>query len=313
MAEDKRGKKDKKKDKKEKKKGGASGGEELEDDEEGGALSVILVTIFIVLIWLAILALLVKMDVGGFGSGVVAPVIKDVPVLNKILPTNTLSGNMVDEAETMGYRSLEEAVERIKELENQLSEAQKNANATGKTMQELQEEIARLQTFENNQVEFEKIKDQFYNEVIFSDRAPDISEYRRYYEEIDPENAQNLYRQVVAIEHADEEVEEYAKTYSTMKAKDAAEIFDTMTGDLPLVAKILGAMGSEARGSILGAMDAEIAARVTEIMEPEIQETLNTNAPATRPVPATTTSSSTTSSSSEPENTNSSSSSSAQQ
>ena len=30
--------------------------------------------------------MLIKLDVGGFGSGVLAPVIKDVPYLNKILP-----------------------------------------------------------------------------------------------------------------------------------------------------------------------------------------------------------------------------------
>ena len=56
-----------------------------EDDEGGGALSVILVTIFIVLIWVAILLLLIKLDVGGFGSNVLRPVLKDVPVIHQFL------------------------------------------------------------------------------------------------------------------------------------------------------------------------------------------------------------------------------------
>ena len=34
----------------------------------------------------SILCLLIKLDVGGFGSGVLAPAFKDVPVINKILP-----------------------------------------------------------------------------------------------------------------------------------------------------------------------------------------------------------------------------------
>ena len=59
-----------------------------DDDDEGGGFFAVLIVIFIVIIWLAILALLVKLDVGGFGSSVLYPVFKDVPVINKILPLN---------------------------------------------------------------------------------------------------------------------------------------------------------------------------------------------------------------------------------
>lgn len=48
----------------------------LTEDEESGGFSVVLVTVLIVIIWLAILALLIKLDVGGFGSGVLSPVLK---------------------------------------------------------------------------------------------------------------------------------------------------------------------------------------------------------------------------------------------
>ena len=66
----------------------------------------------------------------------------------------------------------------------------------------------------------------------------------------------------------DEEVEEYVKTYSSMKPKEAAAIFDTMKDDLKLVAKILMSMDAQSRADILGKMNSEIAAKVTEIMEP---------------------------------------------
>ena len=64
-------------------------------------------------------------------------------------------------------------------------------------------------------------------------------------------------------------VEDYAKTYSSMKAKQAAAIFDTMTDDLQLVADILLNMSTQARADILGKMDPEIAAKLTAIMEPD--------------------------------------------
>ena len=61
---------------------------------------------------------------------------------------------------------------------------------------------------------------------------------------------------------------DYVKTYSSMKAKEAAAIFNTMKDDLKLVAKILSNMSTQARASILGKMDSEIAAKVTAIMKP---------------------------------------------
>ena len=111
-------------------------------------------------------------------------------------------------------------------------------------------------------------KEKFYEEVVFSDKAPDINEYKTYYESIDPENAEVLYKQVVEQITYDDEVQDYAKTYSQMKPKEAAAIFDTMTDNLGLVSDILMCMGAQARADILGKMNAETAAKLTEIMEP---------------------------------------------
>ena len=58
------------------------------------------------------------------------------------------------------------------------------------------------------------------------------------------------------------------QTYSKMKPKEAAAIFDSMTDNLSLVAKILNAMDAQSRGNILGKMDSATAAKVTKIMNP---------------------------------------------
>ena len=65
------------------------------------------------------------------------------------------------------------------------------------------------------------------------------------------------------------ELSDYVATYSSMKAKEAAAIFDTMTSDLDLVAKILKAMTAEDRADILQQMNEENAARLTKMMDPE--------------------------------------------
>ena len=124
-------------------------------------------------------------------------------------------------------------------------------------------------TYKTEQDKFEEEKEKFYEEVVFSDTAPDIEEYKSWYETIDAENAEVIYKQVVEQTTQDEQIKEYANTYSSMKAKEAAGIFDSMTDNLKLVAKILNAMDAQSRGDILGKMNPDTAAKVTKIMNPD--------------------------------------------
>lgn len=247
----------------------AKKGEYDDNESESGGSGVIIaiVTLIIVIIWIGILALMVKLDVGGFGSTVLHPVLKDVPVINKILPEVRDSQNVVDVQ--YPYATLDEAINRIKELEVELSEVIKEERADNDTIAQLQAEISRLQQFEQQQAEFQQEKSDFYKEVVFSEKAPDINEYVEYYESIDAANAAELYKQVIQQTEQDTKIREYAQTYAFMKPKEAAGIMEEMTEDLKLVAEILEAMDAEARGDILGAMDSVIAAKVTKLMKPE--------------------------------------------
>ena len=240
---------------------------EDEDGEEslGSKIVLIFVTLLIILIWLGIIVVLIKFDVGGFGSTVLRPVIKDVPYLNMILPED----ENAQENTEFEYETIGDAMDRIEELEA-LLDAQLAVNAENEdTIEQLQAQVAELQIYKQEQVAFEELKEKFYEEVVFSDQAPDIEEYKTYYESIDPENAEVLYKQAVEQLEYNSMVEDYAKTYSSMKAKEAAAIFDAMTDDLDLVADILLNMGAQSRADILGKMDPENAAKVTAIMEPD--------------------------------------------
>lgn len=255
--------------KEKKKKRGKAGGDDLDAEEEtlGGKIVTFFVTIVIFLIWLAIIVLLVKWDVGGFGSTVLAPVIKDVPYLNRILPETVLE-EISTEDEEYPYNSLEDAITRIKQLEVELMEAQNASKEDAGYISELEQKSAELERYKQEEAAFEKEKEKWYEDVVFSDEAPDISNYKEYYESIEPANAEVLYKQVVEQTAKTQEVEDYVKTYSSMKPKEAAAIFDTMTDDLKLVADILMSMDAQARADILGKMSSETAAKVTEIMEP---------------------------------------------
>lgn len=105
--------------------------------------------------------------------------------------------------------------------------------------------------------------------MVYAEKGPGAEEYQKYYESMDPTTAEYLYKQVVQQIEEDKEAQEYAQTYVEMKPKQAAAIFETMTDDLDLVARILDQMSAQDRGNILGAMDAETAARITRIMDPD--------------------------------------------
>lgn len=250
--------------------------QEADLEQEGSSIPIFLTTVGIVLIWVVILCVLIKLDVGGFGSNVLTPVLKDIPVVNKILPGTRIvsndegvSSSGTEVEEYAGYTSLKEAVEQIRVLELQLEQAGMKSTALEEENGKLLDEIARLGTFEASQVEFERIKTQFYEEVIYAENGPGAEEYRKYYEAMDPATAEFLYKQVVAELQASQEIKDYAQAYAQMKPAAAARIFEEMTNNLELAARILHEMDAEARGDILAEMDPQIAARLTKIMEPE--------------------------------------------
>lgn len=240
---------------------------ELDEQIEGSGASVVIVTIFIIVIWLGILCLLVKMDVGGFGSNVLKPILQDIPIVNKILPSDT-SIETKDEEAYGGYSSLKEAVEEINRLEEQLEQIQSTNATYSEQIDALKAEVERLQTFEDNQYAFQEIKEKFYEEVVYAENGPGAEAYREYYEEMDPATAEALYKQVIQSEAASTKMKDYAATFSNMQAADAADILDAMTDNLDLAADILGTLDASSRGAIMAEMDPAVAAKIARILNP---------------------------------------------
>ena len=47
---------------------------------------------------------------------------------------------------------------------------------------QLEEKAKELDTYKQNEADFEKEKEKWYEDVVFSEDAPDISNYKEYYE-----------------------------------------------------------------------------------------------------------------------------------
>lgn len=267
-------KKEEKRKKKEEKRAAKGDSEMSEESESGGSkLVVALATIVIIAIWLGILALLIKLDVGNFGSTVLHPILKDVPYVNKILPK--VKEDVEAENLDYPYKTLDEAIAQIKTLEGQLEKAGQRRKDDKATIEDLQSQVRKLQKYKENEAQLEEDKQKFYEEVVFGDSALDIDQYKQYYEMIDPDNAEILYKEVVEQQQYDDKVDEFIKTYSasSMKAKDAAAIFETMGDNMQLVKRILENLSAEDRGDILAAMtDKDMAAKLTEMLEPSRAE-----------------------------------------
>ena len=227
----------------------------------------ILIAIVIVTLWLGMFALCIKLDVGGFGSSVMYPIFKNVPVINKILPDEVPGDD-----EGYPYKSLAEAINYIKELEKEIKALKDAGSKDAEKIADLEAEIARLKAFEESQLLFEKQKEEYYSEVVFGDDAIDYEFYKQYYEQINPEYAEVLYKQVLEKYLYDERYKELSDAYAAMKPKKAAAALYEMTGNLETVVAILQNMDIESRAKVLEALsdiDAVFCGKITVMLSPQ--------------------------------------------
>lgn len=243
--------------------------DELDDnieEKKSGKIKIILIGILFLVVWLGIFCVLVKLDVGGFGSSVMRPLFKDVPVINKILPDDKTEGTS-----EYPYKSLADAITYIKELELELQTYKDTIKENEELIAELQSEIERLKAFELSQEEFENLKEQFYNEIVFGENALSYENYKQYYEAINPDYAEELYRQVLEKYMYDTRYKELADAYAAMKPKKAAAALYEMTGDLDKVVAILKNMETDQRAAVLNELsdiDAVFCGKITVMLAP---------------------------------------------
>ncbi len=238
-----------------------------EKEKDGSAKGLGFVIIFLIVVtWLSIMALLIKCDVGGFGSEILRPVFKDVPIIKEILPP--ASHEEIIKESDYPYTNLQDALNRIGVLEATVSSKEAEIVILKDENTELAAEVTRLSIYETQQTEFETKKNEFYNEIVYGESAPDTDIYIEWYNELDPEYAEQVYRELVEAQMADQQIIDLATAYESMDAKDAAEILETMSTDLDTVALILNNMSDEAQGKILAEMEPEFAASVTKKLLP---------------------------------------------
>jgi len=241
----------------------------MAETDKKSNLGLIITSIVLVIVFIICFIALVKFDVAGLGTKVLEPKIKDVPVLNLILPKVEPAINEVtdNEADSYQFDTIEEAVERLKVTEKLLKQKEVDVDNLNEEVDRLTKEVNRLKVFEENQLSFEKNKAEF-DELVAE--AYGTEELIKYVEDIYPEQALEIYEQFLSIREKNSEAEKIASIYQNMKAEEAAEILEeTYKIDIKMVDEILSNIDSEQAGNILSAMDPTIADRILRYMYPE--------------------------------------------
>ncbi|MGN0151390.1 MAG: MotE family protein [Wujia sp.] len=234
--------------------------------EKGSKGIGILIAVLIIITWLSVMALLIKCDVGGFGSEVLRPVFKNIPVINAILPD--ASDEEVARESDYPYDNLADALAQIAVLDNSVASKEAEIAALNDKVAEQEAEITRLSGIVEDQKEFEEKKNKFYDEIVYGDSAPDADTYVEWYNQLDAEHAEEVYREIISAQQADQDIVDLAAAYSSMDAKKAASILESMKTDMDTVALIMNNMDSESQGKILAEMDPDFAASVTKKLLP---------------------------------------------
>ncbi|MBO5426417.1 MAG: hypothetical protein J6A25_12990 [Lachnospiraceae bacterium] len=236
------------------------------EKKEGGLKGTgILIIILMITTFLSVMALLIKCDVGGFGTSI-RPALKNIPVIKWILPA--ASDEEVAIENDYPYDTLEEALAQIAVLD--AANASKDAEivSLNDRVVELEAEVTRLSAYEAAQIEFEQEKSEFYDEIVYGESAPETDIYIEWYNSIDAEHAEEIYREIIESNQADAEIVELAEAYEAMEPSAAADILESMDDDLDTVALIMNNMTPEGRGKVLAAMEPDFAALVTKKLIP---------------------------------------------
>ncbi|MGN6710776.1 MotE family protein [Anaerocolumna jejuensis] len=252
--------------------------------------NVLLLLAFITL-FLGILTGMIKADVGGFGSGILAPVIGNVNGLNKILPAKSLSSSVAKDPSATTDKSssiadsssaTDSPVVTTTTTDTSKAAGKQSATKGAKAAASSQTAIkakaaAGTQAGKNNQTVSNPQTNAGSQTGTVTQNATGVQAAAGVQT---PAGAQagsvtqnaagsqtNAAAQTADAQAAEKaKLSDFVDTYSKMDAKSAASILGNMTGDLHLVAKILTNMRASKRADIMANLNVNLASKLTVLM-----------------------------------------------
>lgn len=215
------------------------------------------IPLIIILFVIGVLVAVVGFDVLGLRTKYLNGLLRNIPIVKDLVPedNNNQQNNV----------SNEELLAQIDMLNKTIEDNKTEIESLNKKNDAYVQQIAKLQEFEKKQEDFKAQKAEFDNMIALNDP----NAYAKFYEAIDPQNAEALYKEVVGTNQNTKELNNYVATFSDMDEARAAGIFEQMIAtDMDLVVLILKNITPETRGAIIGRMAPENGASVAKMMAP---------------------------------------------
>lgn len=218
--------------------------------------------LFKYLILLAVLGLTVGVlvfNINSWRDVYVRPVLEKIPVVGSLLPPITEEGALASKSRS----------ELVKEVESLNSEIEflneENLKLTG----EIADNNSVSQEYDDLQArEEELLTEKADLDKALADGNPDA--FIQYFEEISPDNATAIYRDLKGQVISNQELKDYVAKYSAMDADACAKIFEELIlTDSDLVVLILKNMNNDFAGEVIAAMTPANGATVTKLMAPK--------------------------------------------
>jgi len=239
-----------KKEKKEKKNRDKSG--------KGGAKRVVVP--IVVLLLIGGVAGIIYFNVLDIRDKYLMGILQNIPIVGSLIAIP-----VEETGDELDRLSIPELKQRIRNLESNLANMERNIEDQRDINSLYIEEMARLQEIESQQLQFRADKDEFDRMVA----QGDPNSFVNFFEQMWPENAAELYVEAAEDLERAREMKRYVATFQTMEESSAARILEELIAtDMDLVVLILRDIGNETRGAIIAAMSAENGASVAKMMAP---------------------------------------------
>ncbi len=213
---------------------------------------------FIVLLLIAGIAAALWFNIFNLRNKYLLPTLQKIPIVNNVIPVPSEDGTEVT-------ASRNELLTQIEDLQNQLKKSQDEVKALNEKNALFAEQITSLKAIESQQLKFKEDKAAF--DKLVAEGNPQA--YVNYYEQISPENSQQLYNDAKVKSTNEKDLKNYIATYQAMdEAAAAAMLEELMTTDSELVVLILRGVDSKKSAEILAGMDPVNSASITKQMFP---------------------------------------------
>ncbi len=234
-------------------------------------LTIITAILLVALIIGGLFFLAIKNNVNGIADSM-GDSIENIPILRLALPAKPDTEdekNMTEEQVRKKYNQIkgDKATldKQIADLTDQVEQLTKQLSAKDTNAALLQEQKAALEKDKLQLTTDNASLKKDFNDVSAAIANGDTTEFKKYFEKLDPKNAADLYAQILKDEKLRDDVKKYCSIYEAMDASAVASIMEKMgTAKMSLIIEIMKNLKKDTSAKILTEMTPAFAATVSE-------------------------------------------------